>query len=173
MIKLNLVFLLIFILVRLSAQVLNPNILSNGDFTRGKASWEGEGRIVKLKEGKEVTDGNPALAIDLDKKKEQSFHCMADLPRGTKSVKLFFKVLTSENYEVQESQPLITILRAGTAQYDALIRRHGLEKKSFEWQEKHASISPVTTERMGIVVTLRPGKGKVYLDDLVAEARSD
>lgn len=170
----KLIGLLLFLLcLKIQAQILSPNILANGDFTRGKAGWEGEGRIVKLKEGKEITDGNPALVINLDKKKEQSFHCMIDLPRGTKSVKLTFKVLTSENYEVQESQPLITILRAGTAQYDALIHRQGLEKKNFEWQEKKASISPIATERMGIVVTVRPGKGKVYFDDLVAEASAN
>ncbi|MEZ5404959.1 MAG: hypothetical protein R3F23_01930 [Verrucomicrobiia bacterium] len=163
---------LFLILSQLQGQVLSPNVLANGDFTKGKAGWQGEGRIVKIKEGKENTEGNPALVINLDKKKEQSFHCLAEIPKGTKSVKLSFKILTSEDYEVQESQPLITILRAGTAQYDALIRRQALEKQ-VEWQEKRASISPIATERMGIVVTIRPGKGKVYFDDLVAEARAD
>ena len=167
--KFNLGFLLVFLFTQLPAQVLSPNVIGNGDFTKGKVGWETKGRIVKLKEGKEASEGNPTLMIELDKKKEESFHCVFDVPRGTKSVKVRFKILTSQDFEVQESQPLITTLNAGTAQYDGLIRRQELGK-STEWQEKRASVSAIATERVGLVVSLRPGKGKVYFDDFVAEA---
>lgn len=149
----------------LSAQV--ANLISNGDFSKGQSGWETKGRIVKLKNGKEDSEGNPALMIQLDNKKEQIFSQLFKLPRGSKSVKINYKIITSNDLEPSPIS-MNVILWGGNTSFDGLIYKEKVERLN-EWQEKSAS-TDVITDKVGIQIKIKPGNGKIYFDDFVAEA---
>ncbi|MBX7156991.1 MAG: hypothetical protein K1X66_01200 [Verrucomicrobiae bacterium] len=156
---------------QLFAQMPQFNLVENGDFTKGKAGWETKGKIVKLKEGKEATDGDPALMIELDKKKEQTFSQLFKIPKGVGFIKIRFQVRTSDDFEMASSQPMEVTMWGGNAHFDALVHHEKLER-STEWQERWVS-TDATTEKVGIQVTLKPGKGKVYFDNFVSEIKAN
>lgn len=158
--------LLFLVCFKSSAQV--PNLIENGDFTKGKAGWEGKGRIIKLKEGKEAIDGNPALMIELDNKKEQRISQIFKVSKETKSVKIHYKIRTSSDFESSSANAMDVTLWGGNTHFDGLVYREKLERTE-EWKEKKAS-TEIVTDKIGIEITLKPGKGKIYFDDFFAEA---
>jgi hypothetical protein len=161
MLRINALSLLIVLTLGLAGTVhADDELLRNGDFSRGKSGWKGEGKVTE--DDKE----NKYIEIRVDAKDILDFY-QEDLDvKNVKDLVLTFRYKTSADYSGRGFQ-LEFVRPTGGFTYRTVSIQSTPEWKSYTWNFARTKDSDELTLRIKIL----EGDGEIMFDDFSVTAK--
>lgn len=151
-----------------------PNLIKNGDFSKGKRGWGTTGKVKKIGEGDKK---NKAMEIELHDKRLQYLRVPIELDgrehRGLKSITVKFKVKKGKD-EYKSDNELTGALKLRMIRPDGSSKFREINphfSEEMEWATMEMSHQLKGEKSMVFAIEVFPGKGKLYFDDFVATGK--
>lgn len=161
------------------------NLLDNGDFSKGRAGWETDGKVVELtpdgKAGAEpdpfavnapvAAAANKVLVVKLEKSKSREIAHEFKVPHDAQGVKLKFRVMPDEEFDSKANAVGALTIKFMRTDGSSIFYSIPVQAKPNEWKEfaiKCGELGKATD--LTLRIEIKPGKGTLTFDDFVLEA---
>jgi hypothetical protein len=160
------------------AQEAEGNLIRNGDFSKGKSGWDGDGSVQEI----EGYEGGKALRVKLSRSDVKYLTTNLEKTSKFSALNIKFKAKTSEDFERNKGLEKLDrdgnthqMIPDGSAFSIELVGSGYFIYKPFklkelnEWQDFSVTIPNTARGDAGLRFNffVPPGRGELYFDDIV------